>query len=83
MNASRLGLLLASGLLLAWRACVKPPTSLWQDWIAVLGLYLLWRPLWPEKRGRASADAAVASFLMGVYVAGQFPQAISVFGLYP
>ncbi len=74
-----LGLVL--GLLLFRIACL-PLTQLWRDWAAVLLVYAalrLLRPAWD----RGTLLTTFASYLFAIYLVGQGPHLLAVWGRAP
>jgi hypothetical protein len=70
-------------LLLGWRLLSHPLTSLWRDWIFILGVYWLYTALASRSRAWPQVTAATMAFLLGIYIHGQTPYALSVLGLAP
>lgn len=66
--------------LIVW-ACVRPPAALWRDWAFLIGLFALGSLFLGEKRGWPQAAAALAAFLLAIYVRGQAPHVLAVLGL--
>ena len=73
----------AALVLLGWRLAVQPAGSLWRDWMVVIAVYGLATAVSARDSLRTSATAAVAAYLLGIYVQGQAPYALTVLGLLP
>lgn len=75
-----LAIFLIGSAVAALRIAVAPWSSLWKDWILILGLYAMARSALPRGPGEPALTAATMSFLLGIYVHGQWPHLLSVLG---
>ena len=70
---------LLAAALVVW-VCVRPPGALWKDWAFATGLLALASLFWGERRAWPAVAAAVAAFLLAIYVRGQAPHVLAVLG---
>lgn len=74
---------LGPSLLAIWRLVQPPAVGLWRDWVLILSVYSVFSiyrhksPAWP------TVTVATMAFLLGIYVHGQLPYALSALGLAP
>lgn len=75
--------LLAALLLLIVRALLRPPSTLWRDWVFLLGLLWL-ASLFPSRvKNLPLLAGALAAYLLAVYGAGQWPYLHAIFAGLP
>lgn len=72
-----------AGLVLAWRFWAIPVSRIWRDWIVILVCYALFTAFASKSRAWPVVTAATTAFLLGIYVHGYLPHALSVFGIPP
>ena len=70
-------------LVLAWRVIVCPAGLLWRDWIAVAAVFWAYTALRRRSGEWSLVTAALAAFLLGLYVHGQVPHTLRVLGFLP
>jgi hypothetical protein len=75
--------LLAASALLIGRLVSRPVSELWRDWVLLLSAYWIYTVLAGGSRHWPRVTVAVASFLLGLYAAGQLPHAFRVLGGIP
>ena len=75
--------LLIPAAVIAWRIYARPPASLWRDWVLIVGLFWIYENLASKARAWPSAMIMTMAYLLGIYVVGQAPHALSVLGLAP
>jgi hypothetical protein len=70
-------------LLLIGRALLRPPATLWRDWVILLGLLWL-ASLFPSRvKNLPLLAGAVAAFLLAIYGIGQWPYLHAIFAGLP
>jgi hypothetical protein len=70
----------ASVLMAAWRLWTVPVGQLWRDWGLIVALLSLLCCTAPRRRVRTVVIPAAMAFLLGIYVRGQWPHLILLFG---
>jgi len=75
--------LLAASALLVGRLLSRPLSELWRDWVILLSAYWIYTVLAGGSRHWPKVTVAVISFLLGIYAAGQLPQALRQLGGVP
>jgi len=73
--------ILLTALVLGWRVLAVPLRSLWRDWPVVLAVYGLVCLIGDRSRPRPLATTVAAAYLVGLYVAGQFPLDLRALGI--
>lgn len=61
-----------------WRMAAVPPGSLWRDVGVIVPLYALLMILWPRAEFRSKLTAGTMAFLLGIYLAGQWPHLYTI-----
>jgi len=69
--------------LIVWRLVAGSPGTWWRDWILVVAAFWIFARIRPESRVRPVAAALAMAYLLGIYLLGQAPQALFVFGIRP
>jgi len=64
-----------------WRLASQPMRPLWRDWLLILAVYGFYTLFARASRAWPLVTASVMAFLLGIYVIGQLPYSLSVFGL--
>ena len=64
-----------------WRIFSQPTKSLWRDWLLILAVYGTYTIFARASRALPVVTASVMAFLLGIYIHGQLPYSLSVFGL--
>jgi len=65
--------------LLIWRVIGGAKSALWRDWIVLLCSYWIFAALSPKSRLVIPLAVLLMSFMLGIYLEGQFRQMISLF----
>jgi len=63
------------------RACFVEPRALWRDGVILLALYAAFTVVARQSRAWRPVTTVLVSFLLGLYVFGQFPYTLNVLGL--
>jgi len=75
--------LLACLLLLIGRALLRPPATLWRDWVLLLGLLWLAGLFSSRAKHLPVLAGALAAYLLAIYGVGQWPYLQAIFGGLP
>ena len=73
--------LMIAGALIVWRLAAGSPVGWWRDWILVVAAFWIFTRLKPDARSQPVAAALVMAYLLGIYLLGQAPQSLFVFGV--
>jgi len=69
--------------LIGWRLAAGSPATWWKDWIIVVSAFWIFTRLKAEAPARPVVGALVMAYLLGIYLLGQAPLALFVFGIRP
>lgn len=69
----------AAILICAARLFTQPLSTLWRDWILILGLTWLATVLAPRRNAIVLLLPAVSAYLLGIYVVGHWPYLTAFF----
>jgi hypothetical protein len=70
----------ASALVVLWRLVSQPLALVWRDWLLILALYWLFTTVARTSRVWTTVTLATMASLLGIYVAGQMPHILAVWG---
>ncbi|RPH49654.1 MAG: hypothetical protein EHM91_02880 [Planctomycetota bacterium] len=68
---------------IVWRLAAGSPAGWWKDWILVVAAFWIFTRIKPGSRAQPLAATLVMSYLLGIYLLGQTPLALFVFGIRP
>jgi len=80
---TRLVELAIASALIVWRLAAGSPAGWWRDWILVVAAFWIFTRIKPGSRAQPVAAGLVMAYLLGIYLLGQAPQALFVFGIQP
>ena len=69
--------------LIVWRLAAGSPAGWWKDWILVVAAFWIFARIRPGSRAQPLAAALIMSYLLGIYLLGQAPLALFVYGIRP
>ena len=69
--------------LIVWRLAAGSPVDWWKDWILIVAAFWIFARIKPGSRAQPVAAALVMAYLLGIYLLGQAPMALFVFGIRP
>ena len=69
--------------LIGWRLAAGSPGTWWKDWIIVVSAFWIFTRLKAGVRAQPVVGALVMAYLLGIYLLGQAPLALFVFGIRP
>jgi hypothetical protein len=67
--------------LIVWRLAAGSPGTWWKDWILVVAAFWIFTRFKAGSRAWPIAAAMVMAYLLGIYLLGQAPLALFVFGV--
>ncbi len=67
---------------IAWRLAAGSPADWLKDWILVVAVCGYFARLKPGARAQSVIAALVMAYLLGIYLLGQVPLALFVFGIH-
>ncbi len=81
MTKKMIGEVAIAGALMVWRLAAGSPATWWKDWILVVAAFWIFTRLKPGAKSQPVAAALVMAYLLGIYLLGQAPLALFVFGI--
>lgn len=78
-----IGEVFVASALIVWRLAAGSPGTWWKDWILVVAAFWIFARIRPGSRAQPVASALVMAYLLGIYLLGQAPMALFVFGIRP
>ena len=81
LSRFEVGEILAAALLLVWRLAAASPSSYWKDWMLIAALFWIVGVFRSQSENWSVVTVAVMSYLLGIYILGQLPHALTVMGM--
>ena len=78
-----IGEIVFASALIVWRLSAGSPGTWWKDWILIVAAFWIFARIKRGSRAEPVAAALVMAWLLGVYLLGQAPLALFVFGIRP
>ncbi len=76
-----IGEIVVASALIVWRMAAQSPAAWWKDWILVVAAFWIFARIKPGSRAQPVVAALVMAYLLGIYLLGQAPMALFVFGI--